>query len=467
MDTKRNGQSGSPNRRKRSPGKKCFIGENTPNRSKPKTSKISKVTKTHSPIIPSSRKRESDRQVQTPYSLRTKIKQRLGKMVSNDYEDEDCLSSDESNDSEVDDTSEPTTSVTLERTKTTKRPKAKAEDYFRAREGGVKTSNHTLSRLEMPQFSHATLHEVLQKIPAVHKMECECLMAEHRKKFSKWIFQLSEGYNLLLYGLGSKISLLQEFRASLVDDYTVLVINGFFPSITLKQILNSITEEVLDHVGDFMRPEDQATFIRQSLEESDLGKLVIIISSIDGVMLRNERVQNTLCYLAQSEMIHIVASIDHINAPLLWDQAKMSCYNWIWCDVTTFLPYTEETSYENSLLVQQTGSLALSSLTYVFRSLTPNAKGIFLLLAQYHLGQENKTNKSTGMSFQECYQQCREAFLVNSELTLRAQLTEFKDHMLLKIKKGSDGSEILHIPLDNVTISEFLQQHGQFHLNAQ
>lgn len=39
------------------------------------------------------------------------------------------------------------------------------------------------------------------------------------------------------------------------------------------------------------------------------------------------------------------------------------------------------------------------------------------------------------MAFQDCYQQCRESFLVNSELTLKVQLTEFKDHKLLKVKQ--------------------------------
>lgn len=45
----------------------------------------------------------------------------------------------------------------------------------------------------------------------------------------------------------------------------------------------------------------------------------------------------------------------------------MSCYNALWCDGTTLGPYSEETSYENSLLVQQSGALALSSLIHVFK----------------------------------------------------------------------------------------------------
>lgn len=42
---------------------------------------------------------------------------------------------------------------------------------------------------------------------------------------------------------------------------------------------------------------------------------------------------------------------------------------------------------------------------------------------------------SPGLCFQDFYQQCREAFLVNSDLTLRAQLTEFRDHKLIRTKK--------------------------------
>ena len=76
----------------------------------------------------------------------------------------------------------------------------------------------------------------------------------------------------------------------------------------------------------------------------------------------------------------------------MWDQSKCSRFNWLWYDTTTYTGYIEETAYENSLLVQQTGGLALSSLTHVMKSLTPNAKGIFLLLAKYQLENKNNSN---------------------------------------------------------------------------
>eukprot|EP00112_Aurelia_sp_Birch-Aquarium-sp1_P006295 Seg1697.12 transcript_id=Seg1697.12/GoldUCD/mRNA.D3Y31 product="Origin recognition complex subunit 2" protein_id=Seg1697.12/GoldUCD/D3Y31 len=167
-------------------------------------------------------------------------------------------------------------------------------------------------------------------------------------------------------------------------------------------------------------------------DEAD--ELFLIIHNIDGPMLRNSKTQNAISYLATSSKIHIIASIDHINAPIIWDQNRSSRFSWLWYNTTTYERYTEETSFENSLLVQQTGSLALSSLTHVLRSLTPNARGIFKLLVQYQLDNDADTYY-TGMSFGDLYQKCREKFLVNSDLTLRAQLTEFKDHKLIKFKK--------------------------------
>lgn len=144
----------------------------------------------------------------------------------------------------------------------------------------------------------------------------------------------------------------------------------------------------------------------------------------------------------------------------MWDHAKQSLYNWLWYETTTYSPYTEETSYENSLLVKQSGSLPLSSLIHVLRSLTPNARGIFRLLMKFQLDNQDSPSY-IGLSFQDFYQQCREAFLVNSDLTLRAQLTEFRDHKLIRTKKGTDGVEYLLIPVDSGILADFLEKEEE------
>jgi len=40
-----------------------------------------------------------------------------------------------------------------------------------------------------------------------------------------------------------------------------------------------------------------------------------------------------------------------------------------------------------------------------------------------------------GLSYPDLYQKCRECFYVNSDVALRAQLTEFSDHKLIRMKK--------------------------------
>ncbi|XP_017334327.1 origin recognition complex subunit 2 isoform X1 [Ictalurus punctatus] len=332
------------------------------------------------------------------------------------------------------------------------------EEYFEAHSSSkVLTSDRTLQKLQTPKLDRETLLQLLDGKPSCYTDEITQLNKKHQTNFSKWMLQLQMGFNILLYGLGSKKLLLEKFRTTMLSDSMHLVVNGFFPSITLKSILNAITSEMLEHDGSFRTPVDQINFIVKTLRKDPDNHIYLIIHNIDGPMLRGEKNQQALGQLASIPNMHLLASIDHINAPLVWDQSKMCVFNWLWYETTTFLPYTEETSYENSLLVQQTGALALSSLTHVLRSLTPNARGIFKLLAEFQL--ENKDNPSySGLSFQDFYQRCREAFLVNSDITLRTQLTEFRDHKLIRTKKGADGIEYLLIPVDAGTLTDFLEK---------
>ncbi|NWS06915.1 ORC2 protein, partial [Motacilla alba] len=335
------------------------------------------------------------------------------------------------------------------------------EEYFEAHSSSkVLTSDRTLQKLRKRRLNQQTLHDLLKNAPLAYAAEIRDLNQQHESLFSKWMLQLHLGFNIVLYGLGSKRDLLEKFRTSLLQDSVHLVVNGYFPSITVKSILTSITEEVLDHIGTFRSPLDQLEFITKRFKEDSSLELYVLIHNLDSQMLRGERSQQILAQLSSLPSIYLIASIDHINAPLMWDQAKLSLYNWLWYETTTFNPYVEETSYENSLLVQQSGSLALSSLMHVLHSLTLNARGIFRLLAQHQL--EKKDNPSyPGLSFQDFYQQCREAFLVNSDLTLRAQLTEFRDHKLIRTKRGADGVEYLLIPVDDSTLTDFLEKEDE------
>ncbi|XP_029789967.1 origin recognition complex subunit 2 [Suricata suricatta] len=335
------------------------------------------------------------------------------------------------------------------------------EEYFEAHSSSkVLTSDRTLQKLKRAKLDQQTLHNLLSKVSPSFSAELKQLNQQYEQLFHKWMLQLRLGFNIVLFGLGSKRDLLERFRSAVLQDSIHVVINGFFPGISVKSILNSITEEVLDHMGTFRSLLDQLDWIVNKFKEDSSLELFLLIHNLDSQMLRGDKSQQIIGQLSSLRNICLIASIDHLNAPLMWDHAKQSLYNWLWYETTTYSPYTEETSYENSLLVKQSGSLPLSSLTHVLRSLTPNARGIFRLLIKYQL--DNQDNPSyIGLSFQDFYQQCREAFLVNSDLTLRAQLTEFRDHKLIRTKKGTDGVEYLLIPVDNGTLTDFLEKEEE------
>lgn len=65
-----------------------------------------------------------------------------------------------------------------------------------------------------------------------------------------------------------------------------------------------------------------------------------------------------------------------------------------------------------------------------------------------------------GLSIHKLYMHCRERFLVSSELTLRSHLTEFKDHELVRSRRGLDGQDCLYIPLPTDTLTKLLEQIG-------
>eukprot|EP00090_Calanus_glacialis_P006380 TRINITY_DN14975_c0_g1_i1.p1 TRINITY_DN14975_c0_g1~~TRINITY_DN14975_c0_g1_i1.p1 ORF type:complete len:586 (-),score=222.95 TRINITY_DN14975_c0_g1_i1:96-1853(-) len=328
-----------------------------------------------------------------------------------------------------------------------------AESYFSAHSEKVLTSDRTLAKLKTPRLSDAEVTKLLSGSKLTYEAEVRELIEDHRVQFPKWLSLLHRGYSVVCYGLGSKKSLLHDFHENLLLDKDCVVVNGFFPSLTIKQILGTITEDILEIEGNFSSTSEHLEEIFSCLTTD----LYLLVHNIDGSTLRTSKVQSTLASLASHPLVHLVCSIDHINAPLIWDQQCLSKLNLIWFDCTTFLPYMEEAGGADSLMVRKTGQLALASLGSVWASLTPNAKKIYIIIIKYQIENMEESDNYHGFSFMELYRLCRAEFLVASDLALRAQLTEFRDHKLVKSKKGSDGGEYLTIPLDKPTMSAFLE----------
>lgn len=50
------------------------------------------------------------------------------------------------------------------------------------------------------------------------------------------LYYFREGYSLLFHGVGSKRNLINDFHNEIIADHPTLIINGFFPSLTLKDV---------------------------------------------------------------------------------------------------------------------------------------------------------------------------------------------------------------------------------------
>lgn len=71
--------------------------------------------------------------------------------------------------------------------------------------------------------------------------------------------------------------------------------------------------------------------------------------------LRGAEEQLWLSRLSQAPAVHLIASIDHVNAALLWDNRTAAAFKWLWLDVTSYAAYKAETSSALPILTSECG----------------------------------------------------------------------------------------------------------------
>ncbi|KAJ2060061.1 Origin recognition complex subunit 2 [Coemansia sp. S146] len=321
---------------------------------------------------------------------------------------------------------------------------------------GSKTSDNTLSKL--PPLTQSECRAILSKVPVKHKGELYLLEKLHRRQFRQWFFEMTCGFNLVFYGYGSKRRLMNSLATELATDAPAVIINGFFPTLNLKQSLERVVSEVIG-IGDTTGTvADLASLINGYFDSKtrEVKEMYFIVHNIDGPCLRKH--QAALAVLASCPNVHLLASIDHIEAPLIWDSSTTTRFNWAWHDLTTFEPYTVETSYEN--FASDTTEIGPRGVLHVLASLTENTKSIFRILAEYQIAESvmgDAATKMPAMAYSAYFAACRDQFLVSSELTFRSQLTEFRDHKVIQSRHAADGTESVHIPLDATTLGTILE----------
>jgi len=350
-----------------------------------------------------------------------------------------------------------------------------SRNYFLAKELGSsgKKSIHKLSDIEL--VDEQELREAIANIEPKHESEIASLMNSYKSLYSKWAFELSCGFSLLMYGFGSKKALIEDFASTALSEYCVLVINGYLQSINLKQVLMALAELLWDQLKTQRRTpsgnsskaqqpfnsrsiDDLLAFLDDPEVEGDECFVCVVIHNIDGPGLRDSETQQYLARMAACSHICVVASIDHVNAPLLWDKKMVHTqFNWCWYHVPTFAPYKVEAIFYPLILTHGGTTQTIKTASIVLQSLTPNAQNVFKVLAEHQLAHPD----AEGIPVNNLFTICRERFLVSSQVTLNSHLTEFKDHELVKIRRRSDGQDCLYIPMPTEALEKLILEVSQ------
>ena len=172
-----------------------------------------------------------------------------------------------------------------------------AEGYFSAHSGKVLTSDRNLSKLSTPRLSATEVASLLGDASTQYTEEVKELLQDHAVNFSKWLSLLHRGYSIVAYGLGSKKSLLHQFHDQYLLERDAVVVNGFFPSLTIKSVLTHISEDVLEMETSPASASDHLAEILARMDE-EKEHMYLIVHNIDGATLRNEKSQDILAGVA-------------------------------------------------------------------------------------------------------------------------------------------------------------------------
>ncbi|PIL30665.1 hypothetical protein GSI_07367 [Ganoderma sinense ZZ0214-1] len=274
--------------------------------------------------------------------------------------------------------------------------------YFLHASKPSRTSSNVFSQLVPP----LTPEEHAAALAKVHEREQKRVLwrdaGARRTWFRRIRMELGEGFNVLLYGCGSK----REFLNAFAEDLSrrgnhVVVANGFNPSFAFKDLLGPIEQipGVLDHPSTSGEvgagaggggQEAQTQRIHAFFSVRDSPHLYLVAHNIDGNTFRAPKNRAALALLALAPHIHVVASVDHVAAPTRWSLAEIFArkpdpdppsansappgsgaedgdgesgvvprrgFAWLWHDLTTLAPYDFELAYADPTILAGVAAL--------------------------------------------------------------------------------------------------------------
>ncbi|KAJ7695405.1 origin recognition complex, subunit 2 [Mycena rosella] len=363
--------------------------------------------------------------------------------------------------------------------------------YFALSAAKVSTSSNIFSALIQP----LSAEEYAESITAVDALGSKHLQSSILREparsalFARLLCELNEGFNVVCYGFGSKRNILNQFAtAHCAKAGHVVVVNGFQPELSVKDVLVSI-ENIRGITGlplASSMAESQARRIYDFFSQSPKQRhLYLVVHNIDSFLSRTPKAKACFALLALHPHIHLIASVDHINAPLLWSASEVAArkdgvvlpgktpprgFAWLWHDLTTLAPYDFELSFADRTSVTGAharrqrdaaagaalpsgAAMSQTAAQHILASVTERARKLFALMGQWQLKTIDEGDPTVdglqqfAIPYDVLFPLARDNFVATNDTALRAVLGEFRDHGLVVTAQGGSGGEVLWIPL--------------------
>ncbi|KAJ3568939.1 hypothetical protein NPX13_g6248 [Xylaria arbuscula] len=346
------------------------------------------------------------------------------------------------------------------------------ELYFaQNRPGAAKTSNNTLASLKL--LTHEEYFSLLHDYKEPHEDDIDFLDSIHVQSFPQWVFELSQGFSVCLYGYGSKRALLHRFAKHVYNtisdhgNHRIVIVNGYVRAnmSSLRDILSVISSAIdpkhkLAAGGASVMMEN----LKSLLSSHDVT-ITVVLNSIDAAPLRRPGFQPILAQLAAHPQIQFICSADTPDFTLLWDSSLRSSFSFVFHDCTTFCPFTTELEVVDDvheLLGRKARRVGgKEGVTYVLRSLTENAKNLYrLLVGEVLVAMDDEgdfSNENPGVEYRMIYNKAVEEFICSSEMAFRTLLKEFHDHQMITSRKDVLGTELLSVPFPKDELEGILE----------
>lgn len=329
----------------------------------------------------------------------------------------------------------------------------------------AKTSNNTLSSLSL--LTHEEYFTLIRSYKDHHEKDLIFLQELHARSFNQWAFELAEGFSICLYGFGSKRTLLTSFAKHIYNTPTfnpkankIVIINGYLATSSIRDILTTISRAITPQPQKLgSQPAEMVESVLSLLSDSLDLSITLLINSIDSTALRRPLTQTLLSRLSSHPQIHLLASADHPNFPLLWDSSLRGTYNFVFHDCTTFAPYDAEIDVVDEVhaLLGRSGRRigGKEGVAFVLKSLPVKARTLFGVLvseqlagmddsggdpfsADNHAQDDDEEDdfaprrlgvmggrREPGVEYRTLYQKAVEDFICPNEMTFRTLLKEY------------------------------------------